>query len=454
MMSADYKHIKPSSNPRFMSIPGGNGLPLFGQLFSLLYDLPRFVRSHHRQYGPVFRINAGPEKIVIVLGAEFAREVLMDKEQRFSTELGYQRLLPLFGRGVLQYDFDEHLFQRRIFQSAFRTQALRGYAKTVAVEMNRKIWQWRHVQNFRLFDHLKGLLLRSALAVFYGIHETEERNEKLAQAFVDAINGTVRIFDIDLPGFRMHRALRGRRIIREYIRALIPERRVAAGADLLSCICKEKKENGEYFSDHELIDHAGFLLLAAHDTNTSLIQHLIYYLTKYPEWQDRIRAEVGERSVLDIDYDDLQAMEALSWVIDETLRMHSSTPAVMRRTLKTVHFNGVVIPANSSLLLIPGFNHYDPADWTDPDKFDPERFSPTRGEHRKNPYSFIPFGAGVHKCIGMHFARMQVAIFVSHFLRLYRFRTPPGYRPKFQYMPLSKIRDGLPLILSPRQALS
>jgi cytochrome P450 len=342
--------------------------------------------------------------MVIVLGAELAREVLMDKDQRFSTELGYQRLLPLFGRGVLQYDFDEHRSQRRIFQAAFRTQALRGYAKIVAIEMDQKVKQWRHIRNFRLFDHLKSVLLRSALTVFYGIHETEERNEKLAQAFVDVI-------------------------IRKYIRQLIPERRVAAGADLLSCICKEKTEDGGYFSDHELIDHAGFLLLAAHGTNTSLIQHLIYYLTRYPEWQDRLRKELGERSILDIDHDDLQAMEAMSWVIDETLRMHSSTPAVMRRTLQTVNFNGVAIPANSSLLLIPGFNHHDPADWSNRDRFDPARFSPARGEHRRNPFSFIPFGAGVHKYIGMHFARMQAANFVSHFCGSIIFAHPPTIGP-------------------------
>jgi hypothetical protein len=67
MTRLDYRNVKPSTDPRFANIPGENGLPLFGQLFSVLYDLPNFVRSQHRKYGPVFRMNAGPEKMAIFI---------------------------------------------------------------------------------------------------------------------------------------------------------------------------------------------------------------------------------------------------------------------------------------------------------------------------------------------------------------------------------------------------
>jgi cytochrome P450 len=140
-------------------------------------------------------------------------------------------------------------------------------------------------------------------------------------------------------------------------------------------------------------------------------------------------------------------MKATGWVIDEVLRTNSATPAVMRRTLQTVTLNGVSIPANSSLLLIPGFNHQVPDHWTNPNSFDPARFSPERCEYQKHAFSYIPFGGGVHKCIGMHFARMQATLFISHFVNVYDFATPNGYKPSFEYLPLPKIRDGLPLTL-------
>jgi cytochrome P450 len=445
-----YRHEEPSRDPRFRALPGGRGLPIVGHLFSFLFDQPGFIQSQYEKYGPVFRIDMGGMKVAIALGADLAEQVLLDKGQQFSNELGYQRLAPLFGRGLVQYDFDQHRFQRRLFQTAFKAGALRGYVRLLADDIERELETWRRVPDFRLYSHVKRLLLRSGLGVFYGLRATSEQNEILADAFVDLINGTLRIFDVDVPGFRLHTALRARKLLRRYIRQLIPERREREGTDMLSYLCKEKKETGEYFSDDELIDHAGFLLFAAHETTASLLLHLVYYLTLYPEWLERIRQEMAGRSALELDYDDLQNMKLVGHVIDEVLRLHSPAPAIMRVTLQDLTIHGVTVPANSFLMLIPGFNHHAPGEWLNPQRFDPERFASERCEHRRHAFNYIPFGGGAHKCIGMHFARLQAQLFASQLLHCYDFATPRGYRPRFQYFPLPKIRDGLPLRLTPR----
>lgn len=51
-----------------------------------------------------------------------------------------------------------------------------------------------------------------------------------------------------------------------------------------------------------------------------------------------------------------------------------------------------------------------------PDVFDPERFSP---ENRKNikPYTYMPFGAGPHGCIGPRLGFLQIKIGLFNFLR-------------------------------------
>jgi cytochrome P450 len=450
MTVARYRHEKPSRDPRFHALPGTDGLPVVGHLFSFLFDQPSFIRAQHEKYGPVFRINLGGMRVAIALGAELAEQVLLDKGQQFSNELGYQRLAPLFGRGLVQYDFDEHRFQRRLFQTAFKAGALRGYVRLIADDVTRELDTWRGIDDFRLYPQLKRLLLRSGLSVFYGLQATSEQNEVLAGAFVDLINGSLRIFDVDLPGFRLHAALRARKLLRRYIQALIPDRRERDGADMLSYLCKEKKESGEHFSDDELIDHAGFLLFAAHETTASLLQHLVYYLTRYPDWLQGIRDELAGRSALDLDYEALQNLKVLGRVIDEVLRTHSPAPAVMRVTLEDVAMNGLTVPANSFIMLIPGFNHHAPGEWPDPESFDPGRFAPERNEHRRHAFNYIPFGGGAHKCIGMHFARMQAQLFASQLVHSYDFTTPSHYRPKFQYFPLPRIRDGLPLRLTAR----
>ena len=73
--------------------------------------------------------------------------MLLDHQSQFSNELGYQRLQRIFGRGLVQYDFDEHRFQRRLFQTAFRSSALRGYVRLLATDIVRDLAAWRLVES-------------------------------------------------------------------------------------------------------------------------------------------------------------------------------------------------------------------------------------------------------------------------------------------------------------------
>jgi cytochrome P450 len=43
------------------------------------------------------------------------------------------------------------------------------------------------------------------------------------------------------------------------------------------------------------------------------------------------------------------------------------------------------------------------------------RFAP-EAEKARSRFAYIPFGAGVHKCLGMHFAQQQARIFVAYLL--------------------------------------
>jgi cytochrome P450 len=83
---------------------------------------------------------------------------------------------------------------------------------------------------------------------------------------------------------------------------------------------------------------------------------------------------------------------------------------------------GVSLVANAYLL------HHDPAIYPDPYAFRPERFL----EEKPGTYTWIPFGGGRRRCIGMSFAMLEMRIVIRELLRAYELRPsePEHERPK------------------------
>jgi len=98
-------------------------------------------------------------------------------------------------------------------------------------------------------------------------------------------------------------------------------------------------------------------------------------------------------------------------------------------------------------MIPPQFTHRMEQWWDNPKKFDPDRFGASRLEHKRHAFSFVPFGGGAHKCIGMHFAQMNAKCFMHQFLLKYRWQTPDNYNPTMQAVPMPRPADLLPLKL-------
>ena len=69
----------------------------------------------------------------------------------------------------------------------------------------------------------------------------------------------------------------------------------------------------------------------------------------------------------------------------------------------------------------PRVSNRIPEDFPDPDSFDPGRYLGERQEDLVNRWTWIPFGAGKHRCVGNAFALMQMKAIFSVILRDYEF---------------------------------
>lgn len=444
----DYTLAK--NNTDLKHIPGRYGLPILGQSLKIMVNTVDFLMTERQRYGLLFRTSMGPQKALVALGPDLTQQVLMDRNRHFSSKMAYEySMAPYFGGGLMLRDFGEHRIHRRIMQTAFKTDALRSYVKTMNKHLQHNIQEWRSLKSMVFFSNIKRALLEVAADIFIGVDRNDPQVEYMNKNFLAAVGGLGALVQVNVPGFAHYHALRGRKKLHQYFRSLLPQKRTENPTDMFAYFAQELDEDGNLFSDIDVIQHVNFLTMAAHDTTTSALSNCMAALITYPEWQNRLREESQALGKEEIEYDDLEKLPSLSLFMHEVLRLHSSVPMVARRSTADTEMNGYKVPAHTMMFLAPCFSHLMEEGWDEPRRFDPERFNEKRAEHKRHPFNFIPFGGGAHKCIGMHFAMLQIRCFLHLFLLNYQINPVKNYKMpiQFQDIPFPRPKDGLPLDL-------
>jgi cytochrome P450 len=449
--SNDYLQLPRMPNSKLSHIPGDNGqLPILGDTLPFLKDYLGLVREKTAKYGPIYWSSALLQKTLVLLGPEYNELVLKNSEKIFSSKLAWDPLLDrLFPNGLMMRDFDEHRFQRKILQSAFKKEALTGYLDVMLPRLEQGVADFPKNKTFGFKDQIKALLLDVAAQVFMGV-EMGADADKINKAFVDAMEASLAVVKLPIPGTLWYRGLKGRKTLVEFAESHIDEKRRVESADFFSQFCHARDEEGHALGDEAVRDHIIFLLFAAHDTTTSTLCSIVYALAKNPEWQDILREEFTAIGKERPDYADLAEFTNTSLVFQEALRMYPPVPVIPRRCIADTEIGGYRIPKNTSLGISPLYTHYMEEYWTEPYKFDPKRFSPERAEHKKHFFQWLPFGGGSHKCLGLNFAEIQVKLFLFSLLRNYWIEVTPGYEMKYSPVPISFPTDGLPIQLRQR----
>ncbi|GAA1027689.1 cytochrome P450 [Virgisporangium ochraceum] len=171
-------------------------------------------------------------------------------------------------------------------------------------------------------------------------------------------------------------------------------------AGVLQSLVTARVDGGRLLSSAEQLGVVTVLLLGGLDTTRGTIAHIGRYLAEHPGLEQRLRRP--------------------EWVkrdLEELLR-HTSTVSVMGRTVtRDNELLGHPLKAGDRLAV-----HWQSGN-RDELKF--EHADELRFDRRKNPH--IAFGVGIHRCIGQHFARLQIEVAVDRLLRrLTNFSIAPG----------------------------
>ena len=420
------------------------------RMISFLRDPLGVSQAMLDAYGPVFRRQDFAGWGVSLIGPEANELLLFDRDRLFSSELGWGPILGrLFPRGLMLMDFEEHRVHRKTLSVAFKTEPMRHYLDGLLAGIARETADWGGRGVFAFYPAIKALTLDLAAVSFLGVPWGPEA-AKINTAFRDMVQASVSVVRTPLPFTQMKRGVDGRRYLSEFFAREIPKRRGHEGDDIFSQICRARDETGALLGTQAIVDHMNFLMMAAHDTITSSLTSMVYFLGLHPEWQDRMRAEAEAVAARHgrLTHDALAEMEATEMVFKEALRLMPPVPSTPRRALRDFEFMGHHIPAGTQVGINPMISHRLPALWPEPQRFDPGRFSAeaSRGRHK---YAWVPFGGGAHMCLGLHFAQMQVKAFFYTVLTQFRIVPAGSGETDFQMFPIPRPKDGLPTRFQP-----
>ena len=450
----EFVFAEPPPGSGLKPVMGNNGMPMLGHLIEVFRGGPDYVLETYRKFGPVHYSKTPALNAVAALGPDATQEVFSNRNKDFSTVAWQTVIGPFFNRGLMLMDFDEHMYHRRIMQEAFTRTRLSGYIKhmdAVATAVVAQDWPVNDGR-FLFMPAVKELTLDIASVVFMG-HEPGSDHElvtRIKQAYETTTRAGGAIIRTPVPPFKWWRGLQARKVLEDYFVERVRERRNAEGTDMLTVLCHTADEDGNTFTDTDIVNHMIFLMMAAHDTSTSTLTTMAYHLAANPEWQERCRDEGARIGDGPLDIGALEKLETFDLVINECLRMVTPLPFNVRRAIRDTEIQGFFVPAGTNINLWPGMNHRLPELWTDPEKFDPGRFAEPRSEHKRHRYAFAPFGGGAHKCIGMVFGQLEIKTIMHRVLRNYRLELPhPGYVPKYDFAGMPVPIDGMPIVLRP-----
>ncbi len=187
--------------------------------------------------------------------------------------------------------------------------------------------------------------------------------------------------------------------LQHYLIGKMRDREANPGEDMISDIVHAKipMPDGtvETLTFDEAVSLVRAMLIAGNDTTATAISNLFFILATRPDVAQLLKDSVNDE-------------RRMTRFVEELLRLESPVRALSRMTTREVELGGTVLPEGAHLLLVYGSANDQEEVFPDPRKFDIDR--PNIGRH-------VAFGGGVHLCVGLALARMEVKVMAREIAR-------------------------------------
>ncbi|XP_035379733.1 lanosterol 14-alpha demethylase [Electrophorus electricus] len=417
-------------------------IPVLGNAIAFGKSPIEFLENAYEKYGPIVSFTMVGKTFTYLLGGDAAALLFNSKNGELNAEDVYARLTtPVFGKGVA-YDVPNSVFleQKKLLKMGLNIAHFKKHVEIIEEETKEYFKRWGDSGERDLFEALSELIVLTASRCLHGPEIRSMLDEKVAQLYADLDGGFTHAAWLlpgwlPLPSFR--RRDRAHRELKNIFYKVIEKRRQTTEKedDILQTLIDTTYKDGRSLNDDEIAGMLIGLLLAGQHTSSTTSAWLGFFLAQERSLQDRCYSEQKDicgDHLPPLSYDQVKALTFLDCCLKETLRLRPPIMTMMRMVRSPQKVGDYTIPAGHQVCVSPTVNHRLRDAWSSRLEFHPERFladNPAAGEK----FTYVPFGAGRHRCIGENFAYMQIKTIWSMMLRLYEFELVDGYFPSVNY---------------------
>jgi cytochrome P450 len=346
---------------------------------------------------------------VAIFSPRLTEKVLIQKQNHFLRGITYTKLRNFFGNGLLTSNDPEHFENRRIIQRAFYKKYFDSFSATAFVTYNETLQNISgsaslvNISDSFSFNCVSQSLFKKIFPRDY-IRIYHENSQKVA---------TRPHLHFDEEDMKEYNAIRNE-----------ISNDIKSGA-IDSPVVGIMRIHG--MSEEQILDEVMTLIGAGFETTSATILWALINLEQRQDILERLRSETPSwvKDFWVPEFDELFKSELLNNVIKETLRLY---PPAYFKTLLTkndVDLEDVAIQENTSIFLSQYVAHRDERYYNNPEEWNPDRWTPEFEESLPKG-SYYPFGLGTTRCVGEHFSKVLIYIFISMFIHKYDFNLIDG----------------------------
>ena len=411
------------------AIPGLRPQLFYGNLLqtgiiSNKHSVASVLSTFQQTYSDIFQFYYYSNRIVIFNTVEHVQEIYRNRHLLDRFESFYENAKIVLPKCMLSIKNEEWKRHARIIEPLLKRTALIQYFDRILNCTDQLIEIWRKESDKKkvhteVINQCQQLLMEIMSSISYG----EKDGKHLTNAITECNTcSSWSIFNglyVTLIKLYINYCQPNYNRARQRIRNLINTAQANSNEPntLLQSLLRSPLSSDEVLNEMLMIN------TGVEGVSTTL-SWFIYYMSKYPRVQEKIKLELRQYSTLPPN-ELVDQLHYIDLVIKEILR-HSPVADLSMRTLvardnNNIELNGISFRPGDAIGVAISNLHHDQRYWKiDPSLFYPERFLENDQDHPMSAY--LPFGIGHYRsCPGKYFALYELKVICVRLMQMITF---------------------------------